>query len=200
MLSISSAMHGGGMAKYLLNEDYWATEAQSLYMGEGAKALKLHGHVNGREFRNLMKGVSPDGKTPLVQNPNAPKRQSLWDLTWSVPKSVSVLWSQSPAEIRQKIEVSLMAAVSEVINHMERAVVQTRRGHGGARLEPVKLVVAAFLHGTSREKDPQVHVHTCLLNVGLRLDRTFGSISTWEVFQQKLLLGALFRLELATRL
>jgi hypothetical protein len=47
----------------------------------------------------------------LVQNAGHPKRDAAWDLTFSAPKSVSVLWALVPEPIRQQIEQAHQAAV-----------------------------------------------------------------------------------------
>jgi hypothetical protein len=62
------------------------------------------------------------------------------------------------------------------------------------------LVLAAFLHSTSRAQDPQLHLHTILLNVGVRADGTTGTLEPKGLYRHQMAAGALFRAELAARL
>ena len=100
MLSISKPMHGAGQGNYYLGlarEDYYLSggEPPGLWHGEGASRLGLSGVVEPEKFRNLLNGFSPDRLHPLAQNAGRNDRQSGWDLTFSAPKSVSVLWALS---------------------------------------------------------------------------------------------------------
>jgi len=71
---------------------------------------------------------SPDGKTELVQNAGDEARQSGWDLTFSSPKSVSVLWSQGSEEMRKEIQAAQEAAVKAALGYPERFA-QEELGH-----------------------------------------------------------------------
>src|SRR6476620_6143336 len=97
MLSIG-AMAGGQCEYYLglAREDYYleGAEPEGKWLGEGARALNLADTVKPEELRTLFHGLAPDGR-PLVQNASSERRQPGWDLTFSAPKSVSVLWSQA---------------------------------------------------------------------------------------------------------
>ena len=93
MLSIAAL--SGGQGNYYLKlarDDYYLKggEPPGRWLGEGASALGLTGQVQRAEFKNLLRGYSRDGETPLIQNAGKPNHQSGWDLTFSVPKSVSV--------------------------------------------------------------------------------------------------------------
>src|SRR6478735_1903250 len=98
MLSVS-AMSGGQGAYYtgLAREDYYLEggEPPGWWQGRGAQLLGLEGQVDKEIFAALFSGLDGRG-TPLVQNAGSPDRQPGWDLTFSAPKSVSVLWSMLP--------------------------------------------------------------------------------------------------------
>ena len=199
-MSTAGSIHGAGMAQYLSYEDYLLAAAKSFWMGEGAASLGQKGQVDGKVFRNLLKGFDPEGKTPLVGN-TGPNRQSCWDVTFSVPKSVSVLWALSTQEVRAQIEKDLIETVKSVVAYFERELAQTRRGHAGERLEPVKVVVAAFLHGTSRAQDPQLHIHIIFVNSAERImDKTWGTLVSRPLYENLKSLDAMAKMELATRL
>ena len=127
-------------------------------------------------------------------------REIGWDFTFSVPKSVSVVWSQAKPSTRKVIELIHESAVRKTLTFLEENTT-TRRGKGGALRESATLVTAIFEHGTSRELDPNLHSHTILLNLGIRpSDRTSGAIQINELLDYKILAGALYRAELAKQL
>ena len=186
MLSISKAIKGGGQGEYYLNlassDDYYldGEEPPGCWLGEGSLALGLEGTVVKQEFRNLFQGLSPDGTKELVRNALSPHGRSGWDLTWSVPKSVSTAWSQATPETRAEIELAVHRAVAEGVRYLEGIGVVTRRGEDGVIRENASLVFAAFPHSTSRALDPQLHVHTLLLNVCVRPNGSTGTMTYGE--------------------
>ena len=205
LLSISKPFKGAGKADYYLNlaqEDYYLAgkEPPGFWLGEAAAELGLSGPVLGDDFRNLLGGFSADRSTPLVHNAGSLKRRSGWDLTWSVPKSVSVAWSQATPQVRAAIEHEVRQAVRRAIKYLEGVGVVSRRGIDGVVRETAKLVFAAFEHSTSRAQDPQLHVHIILINVGIRPDGSTGTLDPRALYRHQLAAGALFRAELAARL
>lgn len=88
-----------------------------------------------------------------------------FDLTFSVPKSVSVLWALSDANLQRAIVDAHHAAVASTIGLIERDVARTRIGAGGAARVPVRgLIAAGFDHHDSRAGDPQLHTHVTIAN------------------------------------
>src|SRR6478736_3969496 len=53
-----------------------------------------------------------------------------FDLTFSVPKSVSVLWAVADAATQERIVQAHHAAVADVLGYFEREVAATRVGVG----------------------------------------------------------------------
>ncbi|RPF21501.1 MobF family relaxase [Myceligenerans xiligouense] len=88
-----------------------------------------------------------------------------FDLTFSVPKSVSVLWALADAGTQTLIVAAHHAAMGEVIDFLEREVAATRTGSGGICQEDVHgLIVTAYDHYDSRSNDPQLHTHAVVSN------------------------------------
>ncbi|MCI0538825.1 MAG: relaxase domain-containing protein [Verrucomicrobiales bacterium] len=204
MLSVSKAIKAGQGEYYLSlakTDDYYlgGTEPPGFWLSEGAKEIGLSGQVQDEQFRNLLRGFSPDGQRKLVRNADAERRAG-WDLTWSVPKSVSVSWSQAEPEMRKKIEACVRRAVSCGVDYLEAVAGISRRGEDGYIHEKAMLIFAAFEHSTSRALDPQLHIHTILLNVGVRFDGSTGTLEPREIYRHQMAAGALFRAELAAEL
>jgi conjugative relaxase-like TrwC/TraI family protein len=152
--------------------------------------------IQADDLRSLCKGYSPAG-TPLIQNAGASDHQEAWDLTFSAPKSVSVLWSQVEPEIRSKIEALHQQAIQAALEHLSKVALFTRRGKGGHIRESAFPVVAIFPHASSRELEPQLHSHCVLLNVAARADGTYGTILSEPFYRYKLTAGAIYQLEFA---
>ena len=213
MLSIK-ALKLGDEDYYLdLAEDYYfgGTEPAGQWIGGGCKYLGLSGKVNRDAFKRVFRGYhphdgggpeAPDQWIPLVQSAGKPNHQPGWDLTFSAPKSFSVMWSQAPEEIRKEFEDLHFEAVKSAVDFVELNFAFSRTGkagHGG--LVPVKLVVSAFEHGTSRAVQPQVHFHALAHNIGVD-DRDpthpkFRTIVSKLLYQHKMVSGAFYRAKLA---
>lgn len=204
MLSMSAM--SSGQASYYLGlaaEDYYLKggEPPGRWYGDGARQLGLSGEVQDTELYNLFGGYSPDGSKLLVQvqrhSEKAAHRPG-WDLTFSAPKSVSVLWAQSDEEGRARIQVAHEQAVQKALDYLQETAALTRRGKGGHSLEQAGLIVATFEHSTSRALDPQLHTHALVMNVGVRDDGSTGTLSSLSLFETKMAAGALYRLHLSS--
>lgn len=205
MLSITLLKGSDAAAKYYLDnpqENYYLDRERNLatWEGSGVKALKLEGRVQEDTFRNLLHGFSRDGKTSLVQNAGAEHRQCGWDLTFSAPKSVSVLWALASKRNRRLILKAHLAAVKTALAIVEKECGLTRRGQGGMSLERVSIAFGCFTHFTSRALDMALHTHCVLPNVGIRQDGTTGALFTNRLFEMKLALGRAYREQLALNL
>lgn len=176
-------------------EDYYAqgnNKTPSLWMGSAAEILGLSGAVNREDHIKTLQGLDPKTGEGLVQGAGAERRYA-WDLTFSAPKSVSIVWVIGDEETRQAIEDAQTRAVAEVITFVEETFPLARRGKGGAEAEKAHLLASVFLHGSSRDLDPQIHSHAMLQNLLQRLDGTFGTMEPKRIFEWKLTLGALYR-------
>ncbi|QDZ16909.1 MobF family relaxase [Humibacter ginsenosidimutans] len=92
-----------------------------------------------------------------------------FDFTFSVPKSVSVLWAVADAGTQALIVQAHHEAVAEVIALMEREVAATRTGATGrdgavAQVDTFGLIATAYDHYDSRSNDPHLHTHVVVSN------------------------------------
>jgi conjugative relaxase-like TrwC/TraI family protein len=186
---------------YYLNQstaDYYFRpgEPPGVWWGSGAEALGLADLVTAQQLRSLCQGFAPDGRA-LTQNAGASDHQQAWDLTFSAPKSVSVLWSQADITTRFRIRKLHERAINAALDYLTEVAFLTRRGKGGKVREPARPIVATFEHGSNRELEPLLHSHAVLLNVAARADGTFGTILSEPFYKHKLTAGALYQRELA---
>ena len=183
-------------------DDYYLKggEPPGYWLGDGASLLGLAGRVEEKPCKHLLAGLSPDGQDFLVQGAGGVRHQPGWDLSFSCPKSVTVIWCQGNPEIRKAVQEAQAEAVRAAVDYLQDAAACTRRGKGGRERETTKLVVAAFEHGTSRAQDPQLHTHCLVMNVGVRADGTTGTIVSQPLYAHKMAAGAVYRAELANQL
>lgn len=88
-----------------------------------------------------------------------------FDLTFSVPKSVSVLWALSPRSKQEQILRTHHEAVEATLAWLEANVIHSRAGRNGvAHIGTLGAVAAAFDHWESRTGDPQLHTHLVIAN------------------------------------
>jgi conjugative relaxase-like TrwC/TraI family protein len=129
-----------------------------------------------------------------------------FDLTFSVPKSVSVLWGVADAVTQERIVAAHHAAVADVVALFEREVAATRAGISDTDGAVVQVDVAgvaavAYDHFDSRAGDPQLHTHVVIANKVLTvMDGRWRSLDGRPVFASRTGLAAHYDALLADRL
>ncbi len=208
-------------------DDYYVRpgeEKPGVWIGGAARNFSerfgLGETVRVKEFRALFDGFSPDGKkTPLVQNagkmtPTRDEkgevinkderlRQPGWDLTFSAPKSVSILHAvTTDRALKAALERAHLDAIKITFERIE-AETFTRIGKGGIERVDAKLLAAVFQHDTARPTkgampDPQLHSHAVVINVCTNsVDDKTRSIWSKRFYEQEHRYGAMYRAELS---
>ncbi|MCY4230996.1 MAG: relaxase domain-containing protein, partial [Alphaproteobacteria bacterium] len=168
------------------------------YNPAGLFRLKDGGLVRDKTFYALAGGFSPDGVS-LVRNAGSERRSPGFDLTFSADKSISALWALSTADEREALERAVIDAARRALaDTIFRHCATTRVGAGGRRVEPGAMLAATFLHRTSRDGDPQLHVHATIFNlVKTHADGEFRALHGYPLYSWKMAAGAAFRSHLA---
>ena len=187
------------------NEYYTAGEEPdgTWFNPKGLFGLDDGAKVDSGQFRRLYNGFAPDGSGKLVQRAGSPDRSPGVDLTFSVDKSVSSLWAIADVEMRQNIEaMAVSAARAALEDSVLRYCSYTRvSAKGVSRTVEADLMGATFVHGTSRENDPQLHVHCTILNLArTHEDGRWRAHHQYPVYSWKKAAGALFRAYMAWEL
>ncbi|MGH9069257.1 MAG: MobF family relaxase, partial [Acidimicrobiales bacterium] len=141
-------------------------EPDGRWMGRGAIGLDLVGRVGAYDLGAVLAGADPSTGERL--NPaQALVRVVGFDLTFSAPKSVSVLFGLAGYERGLQVRAGHDAAVADALGYLEREAVTALRQSEGERWSvPTEGVVAAgFLHHTSRAADPHLHTHVLVANL-----------------------------------
>jgi conjugative relaxase-like TrwC/TraI family protein len=176
MLTIRAMSGGVGYAqRHLEHSDYYDEyrRVQGEWNGRGAELLGLRGEVTPEQFEAIREGLNPETGEFLrprhsadrtkVDGSEQSKGRSLYDLTFSAPKSVSI---QALVGGDDRLIAAHDKAVREALSEAE--------SHAGARVRlsganedrtTANWVVAAYRHDSSRELDPQLHTHAVAANL-----------------------------------
>lgn len=194
--AIKSASQAG---HYFEKDDYYVDGlSPSEWVGSGAEALGLSGDVQRETFKSLLEGQLPDGQRVGTIRDGEWKHQPGTDVTFSAPKSVSIL-----AEIAgdQRLLSAHDKAVHAALRYIEQEYIVTRnRNRSENRVEYEKtgsMVAATFKHTTSRALDPQLHTHCVLMNITQRGDGQWRSTENKPLFVDQKHLGLVYRQYLA---
>ena len=129
-----------------------------------------------RRLEKLPADLSPDDRAAqiaLIEAEEVGKPTGApvagFDLTFSVPKSVSTLWAVADGGTQALIAGAHHAAIQDVLALVERDVAITRVGAKGprgavAQVEVRGVIAAAYDHYDSRASDPQLHTHVVVAN------------------------------------
>jgi conjugative relaxase-like TrwC/TraI family protein len=190
--------------EHLRRDDYYTRNGESpgRWAGQGAERLSLRSPVTHPEFDAALTGRDPKTGEQLAQPGGRGREHAAgWDMTFSAPKSVSVLWALSEEHDRRAIEQAHRTAVLAATAHLERAAGWARRGRAGSvRERTAGLVMAQFDHHTSRDSDPQLHTHCFIFNLAPRRDGSWGAIVSRELYRAQKAAGRVYRRELGTEL
>ena len=147
--------------------DYYS-EGQELvgrWGGEGARLLGLEGTVEQREFNLLCDNLQPHTGERLTLR-TKDDRTVGYDFTFSVPKSVSLLYAMTEDEA---VLDAFRQAMHDTMHDMETEMkVRVRKNGRNAERVTGNLTYAEFIHHTSRPvdgvPDPQLHAHCFVFN------------------------------------
>jgi conjugative relaxase-like TrwC/TraI family protein len=122
------------------------------------------------------------GRSPHVYAKGADRRRPVagFDCTFTVAKSVSVLWALADDPTRDAIYAAHRRAIADVLAIIERDVARTRIGANGvAQVETRGVIAAAFDHWDSRDNDPNLHTHVVIAN------RVQGPDGRWRTLDSR---------------
>ena len=196
-------------AHYYERDGYYAKDspehrAASAWKGRGAAELGLEGPVDPDTFGQVLAGEVPDGSGKRLgkrmgrgEIHHRPGR----DLTFSAPKSVSLA---ALVGGDGRVVEAHDRAVGRSLEWFEKNAAETRV-HDAAngtmvRARNQKSVIATFRHETSRNLDPALHTHSVIANMLQGPDGKWRTMANERLYASKMLLGAMYRSELAAEL
>ncbi len=185
-----------------------AGEAPGVWVGNGVESLGLVGEVEPADLRAVLAGLAPG--TALTPNGTTlrahPRRVPGFDLTFSVPKSVSVAYALADRRVQHLIVTACEAALSETLGWLEREACFVRRGTnkaenrdtwgeawGTRRMVARGFVGAAYRHRTSRAGDPHLHWHVLVANLAQGIDGRWSALDGRAIYDTARTGGAVFQ-------
>src|SRR6202167_1067683 len=176
MLTIR-AMSGGAeyAQRHLEHSDYYDEHrrVQGEWHGQGAGLLGLRGEVTREQFEAVREGLHPETGEFLRPRHSADrisldgseqrKGRSLYDLTFSAPKSVSI---QALVGGDERLVAAHDRAVRETLVEAEsHSATRVRLSGANENRTTANWIVATYGHDTSQELDPQLHTHAVAANL-----------------------------------
>lgn len=201
MLSVGKCGGGGGggsAADYYIElaegfGDYYteASEPPGNWLDLGLDDIELGEFVDADVLRQLMAGFLA-GERVRSEKSKVPG----FDLTFSSPKSVSVLWGLTADEFtRAVIEDAHYQAVRQAMGYLQREACFTRHRVNGevVAVEGQGFLAAAFRHGTSRAGDPQLHTHVLVANATRTVAGWWGTLDARQIYAHSKTAGTIYQ-------
>jgi conjugative relaxase-like TrwC/TraI family protein len=148
-------------------DDYYAERGQvrGTWEGQGAALLGLAGAPGEGDLGQLLEGIDPASGAELSGTGRRRGGNVAFDLTFTAPKSVSVLAAVGDERVRAAVLAAHAAGARAGLDYLERRACFVRRGRNGVRVLPGEGFAAAmYLHEMSRSGDPHLHAHLVVAN------------------------------------
>ncbi|MGZ6651357.1 MAG: MobF family relaxase [Solirubrobacteraceae bacterium] len=180
------------------HDDYYSGRGESpgRWTGSGAETIGLGGRVDDGGFMALMEGRDP-GTGECLKRVGGRSKVAAFDLTFSAPKSVSVLFAIGEPALAGALVEAHESAVDAAVGYLEREACRVRRGRGGVRRELGEgFVAAGYRHRMSRAEDPQLHTHVVAANMARGADGRWTALDATPIYQHAKAAGFLYQAHL----
>jgi conjugative relaxase-like TrwC/TraI family protein len=144
------------------------------WAGRAAAGLGLEGPLDSDRFRLVLASRHPWTGRPMGSGRT---QVAGVDLTFSAPKSVSVLFALGGTEIAACVADAHNDALSGAVAYVERHALAAVRSERGERhlIATGGMVAGVFTHGVNRNHDPHVHSHVVMANLVHGADGRWGA-------------------------
>jgi conjugative relaxase-like TrwC/TraI family protein len=200
---------GAGYAQNHLEANDYYSENEKVagqWFGRGAERLGLSGEVTHDAFELMRQCHDPLTGEMLRQRQSADrldengqviaKGRSLYDFTFSAPKSVSIMAILGGDE---RLIEAHQRAVTEALTELER-ISATRVRTDGKNEDRVtgNMVVARYEHDASRRLDPQLHSHCVAGNLTYdEVEGRWKALQATDIYKSRAYLSEVYRNSLA---
>ena len=151
------------------------------WIGAAAGDLGLDATVpfDATRFRLLLGGQDPGTGRPLPLPTGGRRRVAGYDLTFSAPKSSSVVFALGGEEVARTVVAAHTEAVDGALLYLERhglGATRWRREDGQREVIGTSgFLGARFTHGVNRNLDPHLHSHVVVANAVHGVDGRWSS-------------------------
>jgi conjugative relaxase-like TrwC/TraI family protein len=210
VLTIRAMTGGAGYAqRHLQHSDYYDEHrrVQGEWQGRGAELLGLRGNIASEQFEAVREGLHPETGEFLRPRHSADrantdggdqsKARSLYDLTFSAPKSVSV---QAMVGNDERLIAAHDKAVLQALTEAENyAGARVRLDGADENRTTANWIIATYRHDTGRELDPQLHTHAVAANLTYDgVEGRWKALQASGLYERRAYLTEVYRNALAT--
>src|ERR671910_499297 len=186
----------GGADDYYVGEG----EAPGRWTGSGSAELGLEGEVEREQLGAVLAARDPRTNAAL---PRFVRRDRVpgFDVTFSAPKSVSVVWATADEQTAARIRTAHERSVEAALGFLEHEAAFTRLGRDGhTAARGSGFVAATFRHRMSRAGDPQLHTHVLVANLIRTSDSEWRSLDGHRLYRRAKTAGYLYQAHLRAEL
>ena len=148
-------------------------DGRAHWIGQAAAGLGLRGTPDPTALHAVL-----DGRHPASGHRLRSDRATVrgFDLTFSAPKSVSVVFALGGEDVARHVVAAHRESVHGALAYVEAHGLSAQRGSGEERhvVPTTGLVAASFTHGVNRNLDPHLHTHVVMANM------VHGADSRWS--------------------
>lgn len=197
MLKTTAVRSAKIAAHYFEKDNYYLEDegiAESEWIGQLTGDFDLPAAVEPEQFTKFLEGDL--GQQKLGRTIKGERVHAAgWDLTFSAPKSVSIL---TEVYGHNDLKNAHKNAVKSAMDYIEKNAVFCRVEKDGKKekVNTQKLLAAVFTHDTSRSLDPQLHSHCVVFNM-TKQNNKFYSLSSEKFYELQKMGGLIYRNELA---
>lgn len=221
---VATVAAGTSAEYYIASSDYYVggSEPAGRWVALGVDIGVRVGSVVEREpFERLHAAIDSEGRL-MLSCKGGKKHVGGYDITFSAPKTCSILWALADPQLRAKIEAAQANAVEVALKAIEANAAFCRFGKDGVRRQKVKLTVAVFQHGAARParhrdgrtfSDCALHSHAVTFNIARKFDESsnrgvddeanqtewnrHGALDGKAIFAWKMAAGAVYHAQLS---
>jgi conjugative relaxase-like TrwC/TraI family protein len=190
---------GHGACEYFLG----VGEAPGRWYGRGLDQVGLtkNDRVAERELEALFGRALHPGSGEQLGRAWRADGVTGYDLCFSAPKSVSVLWALSDSELSRAVRWAHAAAVRAGLDYLDGHAGFSRTGRNGlTQVSTDGFATAVFDHRTSRAGDPQLHTHALVVNKVQCPDGQWRTVDGHEIYAHKKSAGTVYQAALRNEL
>ena len=152
--------------------------------------------VHRGELEKALTGFDPKTGMPAHSRAGQDNHQPGRDLTFSAPKSVSIVWASSDAATQKAISEAQQRAVERAMQYAadSGAFVQRHGKNGAEKTAYGDIAVATFEHSSNRNGEPHLHTHAVVANISTN-SKTVDYDTRWQAA-----IDAVYKAELSAEL
>lgn len=199
-----TSLKGPAAGRYYVAEvgSYYlaAEEPKGRWFGDAAQRLGVAGAIVDDQFVAVMAGVDPSSGVALGRRFGENSVRG-FDLTFSAPKSVSVLAAVADPSVRGEVHAAHDAAVDAVLGYVQGHAQTRFRVEGEVvSVDAAGIAVGVFRQHVSRELDPQLHSHAVVASKVLSPDGRWLALDARTLMADQTVLSSLYHAGLRSEL